>query len=248
MLLEPRVVGRGLDGEVERDVDAVLRRRGAQRPHVVVRPELGMHRVMAARRVADRPRAAGVARAGHERVVAALAVGAARSGGRAAGRGRRSPARAAAAAAAARRARPPKERGNSSYHAPKRARSRSTSSWIGGSSVAAPCRAALRSIAANSSCPSAVSYFAAGGTSASSRRSSACSMIRLSPVSVARPAVSRSSTRPSLSSPERSSWPASSLRWNSSRQVANWSVQPCTVHVQRPMRSTTNEPSQRTPL
>jgi hypothetical protein len=75
MLLEPRVVGGGLDGEVERDVDAVLRRRGAQRPHVVVRAELGMHAVVAARRVADRPRRPGIALAGHERVVAALAVG-----------------------------------------------------------------------------------------------------------------------------------------------------------------------------
>ena len=61
-------------------------------------------------------------------------------------------------------------------------------------------------------------------------------------------AAASSSTTPSLSSPERSCWPPSSLRRSSSRQVAKRSVQASIVHSQRPVRSTTNEPPQRTPL
>ena len=45
-----------------------------ERAEVLDRAELGVDRVVAARLVADRVRAAGVVRAGDERVVAALAV------------------------------------------------------------------------------------------------------------------------------------------------------------------------------
>ena len=74
VLLEPRVVRGALDGEVERDVDLVLRGGGAQRGDIVVRAQLLVHRVVAARRVADRPRRARVVRGRHQHVVGALAV------------------------------------------------------------------------------------------------------------------------------------------------------------------------------
>ena len=69
-----------------------------------------------------------------------------------------------------------------------------------------------------------------------------------SPLAGAVAAACRSSTTPSLSSPARSCWPPATLRSSSSRQVANRSVQACTVNSQRPIASTTKEPSQRTPL
>ena len=63
VLGQPRVVGRALDREVERDVDAVAGRGSGQRAQVVDRAELGVDRVVAAGGVADRPRRAGVGRA-----------------------------------------------------------------------------------------------------------------------------------------------------------------------------------------
>ncbi len=74
VLGEPRVVGRGLDREIERDVDAVLPRGGGERAQVRLRAELGMDRVVAAGGVPDRPRRAWIVGRRGERVVAALAV------------------------------------------------------------------------------------------------------------------------------------------------------------------------------
>ena len=76
---------------------------------------------------------------------------------------------------------------------------------------------------------------------------SACS-ITLRSAPLARVAASSSSTTPSDSSPARSSWAAATLRWSSSRQVAKTSLQASIVHCQRPIVSTLNSPSQRTPL
>ena len=76
VLGQPRMIGRALDREVERDVDAVLGGGGGQRAQVLDSvPELGVDRVVAAAGVADRPRRAGVAGRRGQRVVAALAVG-----------------------------------------------------------------------------------------------------------------------------------------------------------------------------
>ncbi len=74
MLRQPGVVGRGLDREVERDLEPGLPRRGDERVEVLQRPELGMDRVVAALLAADRPRAAGIALRRGQRVVPALAV------------------------------------------------------------------------------------------------------------------------------------------------------------------------------
>ena len=74
MLGQPRVVGRGLDREVERDLEPGLPRRGDEVVEVLQRPELGMDRVVAALLAADRPGAARIALLRLERVVAPLAV------------------------------------------------------------------------------------------------------------------------------------------------------------------------------
>ena len=73
MLLQPGVVGRALDREVERDLDAGLGRARDEPVEVGERPELGIDRRVAAFRAADRPRAPGIVRTCVEAVVAALA-------------------------------------------------------------------------------------------------------------------------------------------------------------------------------
>ena len=64
MLLDPRVVGRGVDGEVERDLQPVLARRRHQPGEVLERAELGMDGVVAALGRADGVGAAGIVRPG----------------------------------------------------------------------------------------------------------------------------------------------------------------------------------------
>ncbi len=74
MLLDPRMIGRAVDREVERELEAVGVRRLDQAVEVIERAELGMERVVAAVRAADRVRAAGIVGGRRQRVVAALAV------------------------------------------------------------------------------------------------------------------------------------------------------------------------------
>ena len=74
VLREPRVVGRGVDREVEAELHPVLAQRRDERVEVLPGPQLRVQRVVAAALVADRVRAAGVAGLGDERVVAPLAV------------------------------------------------------------------------------------------------------------------------------------------------------------------------------
>ena len=76
MLFEPRMVGRALHGEIERQLHAVFGDRGAQLPKVVEGTESGVDRGMPAFAAADRIWAADVVRLGAH-VVLALAVGAA---------------------------------------------------------------------------------------------------------------------------------------------------------------------------
>ncbi len=71
---DPRVVGRALQREVERDLHAELIRARDERVEVVEVAELRVDRVVPARGRADRPRGADVARLGVHGVVAALAV------------------------------------------------------------------------------------------------------------------------------------------------------------------------------
>ena len=78
MLRQPGMVGRALDGEIQRELQPVRLRRGdQQRRKSSSVPSCGMDRVVAAFRAADRIGAAEIARLGAQRVVAALAVGAA---------------------------------------------------------------------------------------------------------------------------------------------------------------------------
>src|SRR3954454_22910278 len=139
--------------------------------------------------------------------------------------------------------RPPQERGNSSYQAPKRAFTRSTSSGSGFSSVVLPWRCWIASIASNSSLPSAASYFA-WGVAVGSWRTSSASLTAgcLEPLLC-------SSTTPSDSSPDRSSPRlASTLRRSSSCQVANTSDHASIVNCHVPVVSTVKLPPHLTPL
>ena len=214
VVLEPRVVGRGVEREVERDVHPVLARRGGERADVVHRAELGVDGVVAALLAADRVRRAGVVRAGGERVVAALArLDADRVDGREVedveaelgDRGdllldRLEPAPASAGTARTRRRR-----------RRRRGRPRSPAACRAG---VAPVRSEARSMAANRSGASAD----VGRPPASCSSASACS-IALRSAPLARVAACSSSTTPSDSSPARSSCAAATLRWSSSRQV-----------------------------
>src|SRR5262249_39601508 len=72
MLAEPRVVGRALNREVERDLEPELPRLLDERPEVVERAELRVDGVVSALLAADRPRAAGIAGQRVQDAVAAL--------------------------------------------------------------------------------------------------------------------------------------------------------------------------------
>src|SRR5262249_4356979 len=74
MLAHPGMIRRGLNREVERDLEAPARRGLHEPVEVVERAEVGMHRGVAAVGGTDGPWAAGLARLRRERVVAALAV------------------------------------------------------------------------------------------------------------------------------------------------------------------------------
>ena len=75
MLLDPRVVRRALQREVERHFDAQLVRVIAERLEIVHGAEQRVDGVVAAQLGADAERGAWIVRSGDQRVVAALAVG-----------------------------------------------------------------------------------------------------------------------------------------------------------------------------
>src|SRR5260370_40542795 len=77
MLREPGMVGRALDGKVERDFQSMLRAGPHQATEIVERPKLGMYGIVAALGRADGIGAARIAGFATERVIAALAVDAA---------------------------------------------------------------------------------------------------------------------------------------------------------------------------
>src|SRR4051812_12565887 len=73
MLSNVGVVGRALEGDVERDLDPQSTGGRDQMVEILEGPEVGMDRLMTASFGADRPRAAVVVRAGVQRVIGALA-------------------------------------------------------------------------------------------------------------------------------------------------------------------------------
>ena len=75
VLGQPGVIGRGLDREVERELDPGLSRRRDHRVEVGVAAEIRVERVVPAGRATDRPRAARVALARLLGIVASLAMG-----------------------------------------------------------------------------------------------------------------------------------------------------------------------------
>ena len=77
VLLDPGMVGRAVDGEVDGDIEPVIARGRNQAGEILERAEFGMKGVMAAILRTDGIRAARIVRRRPQRVVAALAVGAA---------------------------------------------------------------------------------------------------------------------------------------------------------------------------
>ena len=75
VLVDPRMVGRAIDGEVHRQLQAEFARLLLKVQKIVERAELGGDRLVAAAHAADGVRAAGVVRAGDEAVVRPLALG-----------------------------------------------------------------------------------------------------------------------------------------------------------------------------
>ncbi len=69
MFLQPWMVGRTLDREIERDLQSLRMRLFDQTVEIVEAAQLGMNGVMATRLVADRIRASGIRGAGGQRVV-----------------------------------------------------------------------------------------------------------------------------------------------------------------------------------
>ena len=153
MLFHPRMIGRALDGEIERDLDAQRVGRRDEVVEVVERAERGLDGGVPAVRAADRPGAAGIARLGDERVVLSLAVGRSDGMHRGRGRGRRSRSlracgslRSASRSVAALPGSVPCERGNIWYQALTRAFLRCATTDNKGSCVAASSRSSSRSI------------------------------------------------------------------------------------------------------
>src|SRR5690606_12726890 len=75
MLLDPGVIGRTLEGEIERDLETVILRGFHKASEILERAELGMNGIVAASLRADGIDRAGVAALRLQRIVAALAVG-----------------------------------------------------------------------------------------------------------------------------------------------------------------------------
>ena len=90
VLGDPRVVGRALEGQVERDLQAVLARGGDERVEVLERAEIGVEGGVAALRGADGPRAARRRPGRRARCCCGPCGARGRWGGSAAGRARRS--------------------------------------------------------------------------------------------------------------------------------------------------------------
>ena len=74
MLLEPGVIGRALDCEIERQFEAVVPAGGDEAAEILERPELGMNRIMTAFGGTDRIGAAGIAGRRLQRIVAPFAM------------------------------------------------------------------------------------------------------------------------------------------------------------------------------
>src|SRR5690606_23635996 len=75
MLLQPGVVRRALDGEVQGDLQAMLAGGADQFAEILATAQLRVDGLVAALLAADRIGAAGIVRPGGERIVAALAMG-----------------------------------------------------------------------------------------------------------------------------------------------------------------------------
>src|SRR5690554_71760 len=74
MLLEPGVVGRALDGEVQRDFQSMIGCSAYQVTEIVSRAQFRMYRFMTSLLATDGIGAAGIVRPGFKRVVGSFAV------------------------------------------------------------------------------------------------------------------------------------------------------------------------------
>ncbi len=243
------MIGRALDREVDRDLEAVVARGGDERGEILERPELGMDRVVAAVRRADRIGAADVVRLGGQRVVGALAVGRADRVDRRENRACRSPCRGCAADD---RSRPRRCRGGA-------CRRSSSAGKVRTSSKSAPAAARRRSAAA-----ARRSHAGGRRRGPSSRPARARAAVRRCrrgrPQHLSRVRPSRSARRAIRRSPARrrlrisaspSAWstgcatPASSFLAKSRRKPPKRSSQPSMTNSWRPSRSSVSSPVQR---
>ena len=274
--LHVRVIGRALVGEIERDVQPELPCRGDEPVEVVERSERRVNAHVAAVFRTDGPRAAGIVRAGREGVVRALAVGEADRMNRwqiddvePHLRNRGEPQRGLRERRAA-TGLGLDERGNISYHAPKRARSGSTRTSSGGSrATTASCGVRRRIVSANRSPAAVVTRSAIGSDGSPMRRacfssqsisadaadgvdSSAWAAVvfragrfRLFPAGDRR----RAAVAPTISAPSTSSLDTSSAAAvflaRSRCHVPKWSIHAWTRNWDVPTRDTTKLPRHR---
>ena len=218
VLLEPRVVGRAVDREVQarRRCRARARSRRARGSPRRCRARGGSRRGRRSRR-RSRTGCRGRPGSAVERVVAALAVGVADRVDRRHVEDVEAELGDARAPAPATPLKPPHERGKSSYQEPKRAsvRSTSTSRWLGQLGGLGALLHRLDELEQRRVQRRVRDRWRSPRRRPSGARAS-------SPL--ARSAAARSSTAPSLSSPLRSGWPNSTLRASSSRQPAKRST------------------------
>ena len=230
MLAHPRVVRRALQREVEGHFHVMGGGGAHEATEVVEGSQLRVHRGVPALRSADRPRAARIAGRGASGGCSGPCGWSGRSGGWAAGTATSKPMRWMSGRRSMQSAnvpwRPgsrPWDRGNSSYHAAKRARSRSTVTPSSRSKRVRSLRSWARAMAArrrgSRSTQALVARGPAASVSARARRSTAAS----SPW--ARPAAASTRARPSRSSLASSRWPPAIRRPISSTHEPNVSVQ-----------------------
>ena len=181
MLLQPRVVGRALDREVERDLDPELLRVGDEGAELLRGAERRVDRVVPALLGADRPRAADVALRRRLGRCSGPCGSCVRSGGSAAGRSTSKPSSAKRGSSLRTPAKPPHERGKSSYHEPKRrehavdvhrVRRRRTPSRTASPAGAASAFSTVSSSSPSSTAPSDSSLARSAWPAATLRRSS----------------------------------------------------------------------------
>ena len=249
VLGQPRVVGAALDGEVQRDVDAVVA--GDRDEAVEVRRSCrargGSRRGRRGR--GGRSPTASRGRRGRRPARCWRPCGwSRRSGGSAAGRATSKPSSASARDGVGDAAQPaPRAREELVPGAEARPLAVDVDLERARRSRCRPCPGQRSAAAATPGSSAAATFARQSAVGVGDRVAGAGAAAWRRRPWRARPPRPRGAAAPSLSSPPRSSWPASTLRRSSSRQEANGSLHASTENCQVPQRSTANSPAQRLP-